>query len=346
MRSLFLIHLVAASNTELLSRLFSNMQFKSDGSFIQEDVFDDMFHPARLLMRTDLETDSIERLREELNVTTKKLAIYHFIKVNRLEVRHAMLRMRNNTDELTTILLGARLTSVVRMSQFVRPLIEAVDTYIERRRRICLYDYLPYALRNDESIYAEYFKAVDLSWYGLVKGEGSVLVHLTDEMGVKGYSGVSFGGKLVRFSFTTYMSLGIERIIDLTTMCAVDLNPRLQNFFADVTSRSFFVEDVREEKILVWRDDSDYATELDMSSFEAMLSLHESSSADNAKQQEQTAFYMLGDGYYRYRWFSTPQSVIHKSSHSIFQGFHLDWKRTSVVKTDEDGCQVVLRSYL
>ena len=327
--------LATSTSVELISRTAEALRLKNDGSFTMWSSFHDLVHPGKLLMRTDLGSDSVDKLSEELN-ETKTDAIRHFVNVNRREVKQALNIMRNETSEALTILLGARMTRMLDMPRFVAPLIQAVDTYRERRNHICLYDYLPDGLRN-QATYHDYFTPVNVDWYGIIQGDGQVLVHLSDEMGNPGYNGLAMGHNILRFAFSDYMSLGVERIVDVENLCAVDLNPRYQNLFVDVKSRSFMIEDTHDATVLIWREDSIHPAVIAMSEFEALLSLDESSSTDTSFHRVESAFYFLVEGTYRFKWFRKPNS-----SSSILSGFSLDWQRTKLVESSDDGCSIVL----
>jgi hypothetical protein len=164
--------------------------------------------------------------------TDRSVAASHFIAHNLPEIRSALTESKSEPE------FQARLET-------------ELAKYVTGRRDICLYDYLPAAIRNDPALYHAMFTVVDD--YPVLAGDShGYFLDLpnqpfetceTEEIEEK----VFFGLK---------SATGSQRIVDLPGRCAVDVNEGFSSVTIFPRYRAVFAFETARSLALVYRTDA------------------------------------------------------------------------------------------
>ena len=164
--------------------------------------------------------------------TDRSVAASHLIAHNLPEIRSALTESKSEPE------FQARLET-------------ELAKYVTGRRDICLYDYLPAAIRNDPALYHAMFTVVDD--YPVLAGDshGYFLdlpnqpfeTRKTEEIEEKLFFGLK-------------SATGSQRIVDLPGRCAVDVNEGFSSVTIFPRYRAVFAFDTARSLALVYRSDA------------------------------------------------------------------------------------------
>ena len=149
--------IVNSQISSILDYLESSMLAREIKSYITGSAMRDIFHPGKLLMRSDLfpsstdgNLDLVESLRQDIVVATRLEAVRHFIKHNRAEVDAFSSSFSANFADMTLrefVTFAAKPKAEI-LAPLVAPLHDLLATYIDGRRRFAAFDALPPTLRT------------------------------------------------------------------------------------------------------------------------------------------------------------------------------------------------------
>jgi hypothetical protein len=199
--------------------------------------------------------DLIDQLQAQLQVATRREAVHFYLDRNEAEVKLAMNKIRNSVNEVRLAILACRAESLIEM---IKPLRQAVSTFVRDRIGRCLYDYLPIGLRSPENYDAMFMPVSAVAFpvqTGNVPGVIATfpavprLIEVLDNHQILLYQNT-----LLTFAYSGLSEK--TRLIDIRSQCAVDMRDEYNTLRLLLTERVFLVYDKPSNEYLLWRADS------------------------------------------------------------------------------------------
>ena len=119
-------------------------------SFLSPEDITRSLDVKEALQNSEISNQGVDLISQlsELLYLPREDAIHHFIDRNRPELKIAMVEVGKLIKAPNDVVLAGMLSSCVLPSQSLIPLVSLVAGYITGKRTMCLYDYLPEALRE------------------------------------------------------------------------------------------------------------------------------------------------------------------------------------------------------